>query len=131
MLYTITMVGCDMILLNLALLLKFFYSRPLFFIELPLTQIWGTYFCWIFTSPVSPVFHTVVIVSWSQSKTKDDDIHSIILYVHVLCISTSKRVLRMPLACRKRLSDIITGIVGCTICMSNIISLRWSKYSSM
>ena len=28
-------------------------------------------------SLVSPVFHTVVTVSWSQRLTKDDDIHSI------------------------------------------------------
>ena len=36
---------------------------------------------------------------------------------------TSSTMLKSP--------SIITGSVGCTICMSNMISLRWSKYSSL
>ena len=31
----------------------------------------------IFMSPVSPVFHAVVTVSWPQRLTKDDDFYSI------------------------------------------------------
>ena len=39
-------------------------------------------------SPVSPVIHTVVTVSWSQRKTKDDDIHSTILDVHAFQVES-------------------------------------------
>ena len=34
-------------------------------------------------SPVFPVFYTVTTVSWSQKRAQNDDIHSMILDVHV------------------------------------------------
>ena len=34
-------------------------------------------------SPVFPVFHTITTVSWSQKRVQNDNIHSIILDVHV------------------------------------------------
>ena len=40
-------------------------------------------------SPVSPVFHTVVTVSWSQRSTKNDDIHSIIFDIHAFQVESS------------------------------------------
>ena len=49
----------------------------------PMTMPWNQLNYALYMSPVFPVYYTVTTVSWSQKLVQNDNIHSMILDVHV------------------------------------------------